>query len=163
MYCTRADIESKRLPRQNLLQLTDDEMMGEYDDTATPPPAANQQPVRSDATSRINVRIAECIEDAVNEIHSYLSDRYVIPLPAELAVINTICTDIAVYRLFLRRNEAPDTVMAAYKQAIEKLKLFRDGRMRLPAPLAGAESSAFGRSYVVTTPRLFQNVRIYNQ
>ena len=175
MYCSRTDIEAKRLPRQNLIQLTDDEMRGEWDDGVAPPPAENTAWLLSDANSNINVRVKEAIEDAVNEIHFWISKRYAVPLEIPLpipeqhpfAVINSICVSLAVYYLFMRRNAVEvqnniiDTALLGYKQAIEKLKLIADGKIKLDAPSLSTESGLSSARTLVSAPKpVFQNLKL---
>lgn len=174
MYCSRADIEAKRLPAQNLIQLTDDEMIGEWDDSENPRPVGNTAWLKSDASTPINKRVQEAIEDAVNEIHFYISARYAIPLPITLpipqehplAIIHTICVSIAVYNLFMRRNAVEvqnnivDTALLGYKQAVEKLKMIAEGRYKLDAPTASQTMSITGKSAVSAEPSVFRGLRL---
>jgi phage gp36-like protein len=144
MYCTRADIEAKRLPRPYLVQLTDDEVIGEFDDsTGAVPPADNTLPLWSDSTSRINKRVSEAIEDAVNEIDAYLGSVYALPLlPEDVpAIINTIAVTISTYYLYVRRgNDIPDSVQTMYDAAVKVLRDIAARRvtLKLPPPTEGA-------------------------
>lgn len=175
MYCTRADIEAKRLPRQNLIQLTDDEMLGEFDDTVTTPPVDNTAWLLSNEDSAINKRVAEAIEDAVNEIHFWVSKRYEVPLDLPLpvianhplAVIHSICVSLSVYNLFMRRNAVEvqhnivDTALLGYKQAMEKLKMIAEGKLKLDAqPINSSSGLTSGRTYVSAPVPVFQNLRL---
>lgn len=175
MYCSRTDIEAKRLPRQNLIQLTDDEMLGEFDDTVNEPPDDNTAWLLSDADSGINKRVAEAIEDAVNEIHFWVSKRYAVPLDLPLpvpdqhplAVIHSICVSLSVYNLFMRRNAVEvqnnivDTALLGYKQAMEKLKMIAEGKLRLDAePVSSASGLTTGRTLVNAPAPVFQNLRL---
>jgi phage gp36-like protein len=150
MYCTRANIEAMRLPRQNLIQLTDDEMLGEVD--------------ADDANSAINKRVQDAITNAVGEIHFYLSGRYAVPLDPVPEVITGICVALAVFNLFMRRNAVDvqnaivDTALLGYNQAIDKLKMIAAGRLKLDAPTQ-ADTQLLGSSdIVITEPRRFSNV-----
>lgn len=146
MYCTRADIETKRLPRPYLLQLCDDENAGESDDTAD---------------SLINRRVAEAIEDADNEINAYLSAVYTVPLPegGTPHIVNTLSATIATYYLYLRRgNAVPESVESAYSHAVAMLKQFATRKITLSVPMATAENgSAQPVAVIATKPKIYSN------
>lgn len=162
MYCVRADIESKRLRRDHILQLVDDELLGEYNDSdGSAPPIGNTLPLYSDDETLVNVRIAEAIEDADNEINLYLSARYTTPMPDGdvPAVINTISVDVAVYRLYLRTgNEMPDSVKEAYKTAIRLLEDFRSGKLKLPVQETTPDMKTTGAISVFSKARAFEEI-----
>lgn len=142
MYCTRADIEQKRIRMQHLIQIVDDEMTGEFDDSnGQIPPSGNTMPLYSDENSVINARINEAIEDADNEINLYLSAKYVTPIADPVPnIVLTISVDISTYRLYLRTgNNIPETVTAGYKSAVELLKQLQSGKLKLDVP--GVSSS----------------------
>jgi phage gp36-like protein len=137
MYCTRADIEANRIPRVHLLDLVDDERIGEFDDsTGAVPFVGNTMSLWSDQSSNINIRIKECIEAAVNIIDSFLAERYTVPIPNSSLppLINTICLDIAVFRLYLRRNAVPEADMQAKNDAMKLLERIQARKLMLPLP-----------------------------
>jgi phage gp36-like protein len=166
MYCTRADIETKRLPRQNLIQLTDDEMLGEWDDTAAPLPAESTAWLLSNGDSAINVRVAEAIESAVSEIHFYLANRYPLPLDPVPDFINAICVALAVYNLFMRRNVVDvqnamvDTALLGYNQAIAKLKMLSEGKLKIEIPNPETGGTVSTRTLVSAPKLVFANLSL---
>lgn len=81
-YCTLGDIKD-HIPEANIIQLTDDEGLG----------VVNQS------------RVDKAITTADSVIDGYLRGRYSLPLSTVPELIKTIAIDIAVYKLYERRNE----------------------------------------------------------
>ncbi len=138
MYCTRADIEQKRLAREHLLDLVDDERTGEFDNsTGAVPPSGNTQPLYSAQDSPLNTRIRECIEDADNEINAYLGGIYAVPIAeGEVpAIINTLSVNISTYYLYVRRsNTIPESVVKIYDTSLMMLKQIAARKITLLIP-----------------------------
>lgn len=66
--------------------------------------------------------IREVIKQASSLIDSYAGYRYVIPLTYVSNQIKAICIDIAIYRLFKRKDAVNDELFENYKSAIDYLK-----------------------------------------
>jgi phage gp36-like protein len=157
MYCTRDDIENKRLPRAYVLQLTDDENLGEFDDSTGAVPPNGNTPLWSNSASAVNRRVEEAIEDATNEIDSYLSAVYAVPLAGNIPhIINTLAVSIATYYLYLRRgNDLPDSVQNAYTNAVNMLKQFAARKITLPVPAAPDSSNPQPVAVISTKPKIY--------
>lgn len=162
MYCTRADIEQKRLARQNLLQLVDDEGLDEFDDsTGATPPVGNTLPLYSDLTTSVNIRVLDSIEDACNEIDAYLTGVYIVPITVETpAIVTTIAVNIATYYLYIRRgNQIPDGIQALYDNAVSMLKQIAARRMSLPIPKATDDNVTTQSAFALRTrPKALDNL-----
>lgn len=96
-------------------------------------------------------RVEEAIKKADGEIDLLIGSRYAVPLATVPDAVRGWSVDIALYRLYLRTQEAmPESRRAAYKDAIAALKEVRDGRMDLPVPLASGDEDGFGSSVVIS-------------
>lgn len=162
MYCTRADIEHKRIAVEHLLQLMDDEQTGEfYDGAGAIPPNDNTLPLYSDATSVINTRITECIEDASNEIDTYLGGIYAVPIADDDVppIVNTLAVNIATYYCHARRNTVPETIQALYDNAIMMLRGVAARKITLPIPKATDDTLSAQSVFAVRTrAKVFDNL-----
>lgn len=122
MYSACADIE-KLLPKETLIQLTDDEGVGTIN----------------------NDRVGEAIVQADSEINSYCGGRYNVPFAAVPAIVKKISVDIAIYNLYSRRaEEMPQTRTDRYKNAVRQLELIAKGSISIgidPAPPASTQNS----------------------
>ena len=151
MYVTLERIQSA-LSLDVLLYLTDDERQGAVADDAGP----RLPDVCLD-------RVAAKLADANAEVDSYVGQRYALPLPAVPDVLAAKATDLAVYKLFLRRglrpNTADEAVAMAYKDAVSWLKDVALGRASLPVPAAGEGSAGTvrpgGAASVTAADRVF--------
>jgi len=87
-YCTLADIE-KQIPEDILIQLTDDDRTGAVD---------------SDIVDR-------AIEDADNEIDSFLSLRFNLPLDSTPGFVRRMSVNLAICNMYAHRPhlEIPDS------------------------------------------------------
>jgi phage gp36-like protein len=123
VYSSLADLK-KVVPEATLVQLTDDEGLGEV----------NQD------------RVDEAIAAADGEIDAYLGGRYSVPLSSVPEVVKKLSADIAVYNLYSRVvDEIPETRAGRYKAAIKLLENIAKGVVSLgvdPAPSAPTDSSA---------------------
>lgn len=75
-----------------------------------------------DGTTQDNLVIEEAIGQASSMIDSYASYRYIIPLSFVNEQIKAICSDIAIYRLFKRKDALSKEIIDNYKLAVEYLK-----------------------------------------
>ena len=106
-YCTQADLVT-RFGEQELIQLTDRDILGVIDETV----------------------LAQAIAEASGEIDGYLRGRYPLPLLATTSELSRIAGDIARYRLY--DDQLIDVVEERYKQAVDWLKSVAAGRIVLP-------------------------------
>ena len=87
--------------------------------------------------------ITQAIDDASNQIDSYLAARYALPMAAPVpGLVERLCADIARYRLY---DDNPlDEVVERYKAALATLKDLAAGKALLPGvTLADSGSGAF--------------------
>lgn len=114
-YCTQADIE-RTLPRQLLVQLTDDSDMPETVD---------------------QVVLDGLIEDAGEVIEGYLRERYVLPLDPTPKLLTKLAVDLVVFALYGRRpethGEPPKQVLESWRQAFKTLEHIQNGKVTLGA------------------------------
>lgn len=71
--------------------------------------------------------VTAAIEDATNEIDSYVGKAYDLPLATTPPVLTRYCCDIARYELFKRKGEMAQVIQDAYNAAIRWLKSLSDG------------------------------------
>lgn len=107
-YCTVADILAM-MPENDLIQLTDD---------AAQPYMVNQ------------ANVDRAISDAGELIDSSLRGRYTLPLSPVPGIINTLATDVAIYRLYARRVKLtpPPGVSERYTNAQKILDQIQSGK-----------------------------------
>lgn len=163
MYCTRADIEAKRIAYPHLVELVDDEATGEfYDGAGAVPPTANTQPLYSNVASELNKRVNECIEDADNEINAYLNGVYPTPLAdgSVPAIINTLSVNISTYYLYVRRNNPlPEPIKDLYAGSVQMLKQLAARKISLAIPkITDAEASNQASFAVRSTASIFAEI-----
>ncbi len=108
-YIVQDDLLAQ-VSEDQLLQLTDDDKVGEIDAT----------------------KVDQAIAGAEAEAESYINVKYRVPVAAPIPQrVKDLCVDIAVYRLYKRRQSAPDKVLKAYDYAIAFLKDVAAGRATL--------------------------------
>jgi phage gp36-like protein len=138
-YCTRSDIE-KQIPEEILIQLTDDEGTGLVD---------------TDNVDR-------AIEDADDEIDSFLALAYSLPLASVPGLVRRMSVDLAVCNLYGRRPHLtiPDTRKErcdADRKLLEKIgagKLSLGGDAPAPSSDSGVETTKTRSDRVFTTGRV---------
>lgn len=111
MYCTEADLIA-RFGDSELVELTDFAHQGVIDSSL----------------------VATAISDASNEIDTYLSGRYDLPLTEAPAVLVAVSVDMARYYLY--GTGVPEYVSERYKARIEYLGRVSRGMASLPLPEA---------------------------
>ncbi|GAB4485998.1 MAG: DUF1320 domain-containing protein [Thermodesulfovibrionales bacterium] len=120
MYSALADIK-KLLPEETLIQLTDDEGIGQI----------NQG------------RVDEAIAVADSVIDTYCGTKYSVPFTTAPPVVKAMSVDIAIYNLYSRRvDEVPKSRDERYKNAIRQLEGISRGLISIgkdPAPAAVSE------------------------
>jgi len=73
--------------------------------------------------------IEEALQDASEEIDSYISVRYVLPLPSTPSTLKRIACNIARYRLYFQ--QPTEEIENRYKAEIDFLKRVADGKATL--------------------------------
>ncbi len=66
--------------------------------------------------------IEEAIKQASSMIDSYVGYRYIVPLTYTSEQVRAICSDIAMYRLFKRRNAVTDEIIDNYRLSLQFLR-----------------------------------------
>lgn len=142
-YCTIDDIETQTsLP--TLIQLTSD-----------------------DGTESVNRDVAlEAIIFSTSIIDGYLRGRYSLPLNIHFPLLRVLAIDLSIYRLYARRmrDEMPEVIETAYKNAIATLKDIQKGVISLQSENDLFETSGFNANEYKTNKqildRLFGKVRM---
>ncbi len=139
-YCSSSDIESY-VSTPTLIQLTNDEGGDIINDTVT----------------------QEAIIYASTLIDGYLRGRYTLPLDTQFPLLKILCIDISVYRLYSRRmrDEMPEVIENAYKNAISTLRDIQKGVVSLQAENDLLESSGFNPQEYKTNKDLID--RLFNR
>lgn len=124
-YCTIEDIETQT-STPTLIQLTSDD--GE------------------DLVDRVVAQ--EAILYSTSLINGYLRGRYSLPLDTHFPLLRILAIDISIYRLYARRmrNEMPEVIETAYKNAISTLKDIQKGTITLESENDLFETSGFSAS-----------------
>jgi len=73
--------------------------------------------------------LEEALQDASEEIDSYIAVRYVLPLPSTPSTLKRIACNIARYRLYFQ--QPTEEVENRYKAEIDFLKRIADGKATL--------------------------------
>ena len=121
-YCTIEDIETQT-STPTLIQLTSD-----------------------DGQEAVNRVVAlEAVLYSSTLIDGYLRGRYSLPLNTHFPLLRILAIDISIYRLYARRmrNEMPEVIATAYKNAISTLRDIQKGVISLQAENDLFETSSF--------------------
>ena len=121
-YCTIEDIETQT-STPTLIQLTSD-----------------------DGQEAVNRVVAlEAVLYSSTLIDGYLRGRYSLPLNTHFPLLRILAIDISIYRLYARRmrNEMPEVIETAYKNAISTLRDIQKGVISLQAENDLFETSSF--------------------
>ena len=121
-YCTIEDIETQT-STPTLIQLTSDDGQEIVD----------------------RVVAQEAILYSTSLINGYLRGRYSLPLNIHFPLLRILAIDISIYRLYARRmrNEMPEVIETAYKNAIATLKDIQKGTITLESENDLFETSSF--------------------
>lgn len=121
-YCTIEDIETQT-STPTLIQLTSDDGQEIVDRVVT----------------------QEAILYSTSLINGYLRGRYSLPLDTHFPLLRILAIDISIYRLYARRmrNEMPEVIETAYKNAISTLKDIQKGTITLESENDLFETSGF--------------------
>lgn len=122
MYCTLDDIE-KHTSTPTLIQLTSDDGQEMVDKTV----------------------VEESILYSSALIDGYLRGRYSLPLNICFPLLRVLAVDLSVYRLYSRRmrNEMPEVIETAYKNAIATLRDIQKGVISLQSENDSLEVAGF--------------------
>ena len=121
-YCTIEDIETQT-STPTLIQLTSD-----------------------DGQEAVNRVVAlEAVLYSSTLIDGYLRGRYSLPLNTHFPLLRILAVDLSIYRLYARRmrNEMPEVIETAYKNAISTLRDIQKGVISLQAENDLFETSSF--------------------
>lgn len=121
-YCTIEDIETQT-STPTLIQLTSD-----------------------DGQEAVNRVVAlEAVLYSSTLIDGYLRGRYSLPLNTHFPLLRILAIDLSIYRLYARRmrNEMPEVIETAYKNAISTLRDIQKGVISLQAENDLLETSSF--------------------
>ena len=121
-YCTIEDIETQT-STPTLIQLTSD-----------------------DGQEVVNRAVAlEAVLYSSTLIDGYLRGRYSLPLNTHFPLLRILAIDLSIYRLYARRmrNEMPEVIETAYKNAISTLRDIQKGVISLQAENDLLETSSF--------------------
>jgi phage gp36-like protein len=133
MYATRADLE-KHLAPEELIQLTDDDRDGAADAGV----------------------IEQALADAQAEIDGYVATRYQLPLAETPALLRRVAVDLALARLYARRDLTTEARAKQHDDAVALLKRLADGTVTLGLT---PSSRATPPPSIVSGDRLFTRAR----
>ena len=138
MYITQTDL-SGQISNAQLIQLTDDAKTGLVDTT----------------------KIDKAIAEAEAEVNGYVATKRSVPLASPIPdLVKQLCVDIAIYRLFHRRQRVPDDVRKSYEDAVAKLKDISKGLLTLGIDPPPAESSKAASGEVFGPERMFDRDKL---
>lgn len=136
-YCTIEDIETQT-STPTLIQLTSD-----------------------DGQEEINRVVAlEAILYSSTLIDGYLRGRYTLPLNTHFPLLRILAIDLSIYRLYSRRmrNEMPEVIETAYKNAISTLRDIQKGVITLQSGNDTLESSGFNAEEYKTNKNILDKL-----
>lgn len=136
-YCTIEDIETQT-STPTLIQLTSD-----------------------DGQEEINRVVAlEAILYSSTLIDGYLRGRYSLPLDTHFPLLRILAIDLSIYRLYSRRmrNEMPEVIEIAYKNAISTLRDIQKGVITLQSENDTLESSGFNTEEYKTNKNILDKL-----
>lgn len=136
-YCTIEDIETQ-ISSPTLIQLTSD-----------------------DGQESINRAVAqEAILYSSTLIDGYLRGRYTLPLNTHFPILRILAIDLSIHRLYSRRmrNEMPEVIETAYKNAISTLKDIQKGIITLQSENDLFETSGFNAQEYKTNKTIIDKI-----
>lgn len=136
-YCTIDDIQTQTsLP--TLIQLTSD-----------------------DGSDSVNRDVAlEAVIFSTSIIDGYLRGRYNLPLDTHFPLLRILAIDLSIYRLYARRmrDEMPEVIETAYKNAIATLKDIQKGVISLQSENDLFETSGFNAEEYKTNKQIIDRL-----
>lgn len=136
-YCTVEDIETQT-SSPTLIQLTSD-----------------------DGQEVVDRAVAlEAILYSSTLIDGYLRGRYSLPLDIHFPLLRILAIDLSIYRLYARRmrNEMPEVIETAYKNAISTLRDIQKGVITLQSENDTFETSGFNTTEYCTNKKLIDKL-----
>jgi phage gp36-like protein len=127
-YCSLADI-LEEIDEEVLIAITDTTDSGVVD----------------------SVKIDSAIARADSIIDGYLSSRVSVPVVTVTQTLKTLSIDIAIHRLFSRKESVPQEREKKFEQALEFLNAFTKGLVELGAPISG-ESLGYSAAAIYYAP-----------
>lgn len=103
--------------------------------------------------------IEQALEQADEEINSFLGRRYLLPLPTVPGMLNKIAISIAFYWLADRDTQATELLQKRYDMALTSLREIANGKRELGLPTVEAPSE----SSVGKVELLQQNDRMFTR
>ena len=136
-YCTIEDIETQT-STPTLIQLTSDDGQEEVS----------------------RVVALEAILYSSTLIDGYLRGRYSLPLDTHFPLLRILAIDLSIYRLYSRRmrNEMPEVIETAYKNAISTLRDIQKGVITLQSENDTLESSGFNAEEYKTNKNILDKL-----
>lgn len=110
-YTTQAEIVSRRIPEDDLIQLTDDDSIGVVDAAI----------------------VASIISEVDEVIDGYLRQRYQLPLASVPGFLTGLAVDLCAYALYERRAhvDTPEKIEKAAERARRQLREIQRGELDL--------------------------------
>lgn len=109
--------------------------------------------------------ITKALTDATEEINSYVSGQYDLPLTTTPGRLVTICGDIALYKMSADIGVATDEKRKRYEDAVKWLTLLATGKVDLGLPAVDVVSAdltivAGGDATTEANERLFTRTKL---
>ncbi len=137
-YILQADLLGQ-ISNAQLIQLTDDAQSGTVD----------------------AAKVTQAIAEAEAEVNGYVATKHSVPLAAPIPdLVKQLSVDIAIYRLYHRRQRVPDDVRKSYEDAVAKLKDIAKGVLTLGIDPPPAESSKATSGEVFGPERVFDRDKL---
>jgi phage gp36-like protein len=102
MYCSIEDITEHLIPRDQFVQLLDDEKEGEEN-------------------TRIEQRFDRLVESVSSDIDAQLQDKYTVPFNPVPKIINLIARKLVAYALWMRRSGGVPENITSERDSAERL------------------------------------------
>lgn len=136
-YCTLEDIET-HTSTPTLIQLTSDDGQEAID----------------------HIVVQEAILYSSTLIDGYLRGRYSLPLNIHFPLLRILAIDLSIHRLYSRRmrNEMPEVIENAYKNAISTLRDIQKGIISLQSESDTLETSNFSPQEYKTNKNLLDRL-----
>jgi len=97
------------------------------------------------------VRVERTLDDAGQEINTYLAARYDTPIDPAPDILARLCADIARYRLY--ENRVTEDVRNRYRDAVAMLRDLASGKATLPSATDEPAAPVAGMDVTVTRSR----------
>jgi phage gp36-like protein len=94
-----------------------------------------------------SAKVDSAIARADSIINGYLSSRVSVPVVSVTETLKTLSIDIAIHRLFSRKESVPEEREKKFDQALSFLEAFAKGTVELGAPIDGTTNYSAGAIY----------------